>query len=197
MAVSEFSEAGHCMPNLELKLLYDLIELGTDLSKATFKTVEKGVRIDFQWQYYGSAFPKARSLTIIHADITKPSGYPNSLRNQILGGLDIFYMKGAFLAPKYYSQFLPQLASTMNPGGWLMTADTTSTMEVINPEHCLEKNYMKFSLCRSEETRIIEELMTPSSHPLASIDTLKSIRKGRAAGTDLNYWTILNLRQKI
>lgn len=191
----------HHMDELPLKLLFDLREMGVDLKKAVLTSIEDGVRIDFPWKFYGAAESRMRSLIFVTADITKPALYPVSLKRKLKEGIDIFYMKGAYFAPQAYPQFLPDIAKSINPGGWLMTTDKTLSMEITNPEQCLDKNKLSFVQKKSEEMGVLEELMNPPFNPLFPVPTLDYFlpdkRSHRNSGTDLTYWSILSLRQKI
>lgn len=199
--MSGYGDGQHHMDDLALKLLFDLQETGVDLDQVDLTSINGEVRIDFSWQYYGAPSARKRSVTFITADITKPDAYPDHLQSQLKAGIDIFYLKGAFFAPQSYPQFLPTLAKHMNAGGWLMTTDKTSFMETVNPEFCLKQNNLHFSLHKSEEIHLLEELISPSSSPFAVVQTLRMFppekRLQRSPGTDITYWAILNLRQKI
>jgi hypothetical protein len=124
------------MENLVLKLIFDLHGIGVNVAEVSIQEEESCIRIEFPWQYHGDAVSKKRSVTLISADITKPSRYPPSLRKKLSEGIDIFYMKGAFAVPFRYHEFLPQVAQSIRSGGWLMTTDKTMTMDLINPETC-------------------------------------------------------------
>lgn len=189
----------HYMNNLALKLLFNLRQLGVDLDGVVLTSLEEGIRIDFSWQYYGSHSTRQRSITFITADIANSDQYPKLLKRKLEEGLDIFYMKGAFFVPQLYSQFLPDIAKSIRPGGWIMTTDKTSMMESFNPEECLKQNKMEFKLSKSDETRILEEQNNPPYDPLCDIPVIQfnpTSRLGRTTGTDLSYWSFLNLRQK-
>lgn len=199
---SKYQGSGkHFMRDLALKLLFSLREMGVDLSRITLTPVEdgKGVRVDFPWQYHGAALPRKRSITYVTADITSPNTYPKLLQAKLKEGIDIFYMKAAFNAPKLYPQFLPQIAASINRGGWLMTADKTFTMEAVNPEPCLETNGLSFASVRNEEKDRLEKLILPPFDPLFEIVSLLRFpdqRHNRNPSSDLTYWTMLKLRQK-
>lgn len=200
-APSHFFRGKHSMHYLALKILFDLRETGVDLNKVILSSSQNGlnVRIDFPWQYHGAPSLRMRSLTFVTADITKPEEYPPFLKTNIEAGFDIFYMKAAFLAPLSYPQFLPALAKFIKPGGWLMTADKTSTMEMVNPEECLDQNGISCKLHRNAEMQLLEDLMNPAHDPFASVpflDSQKQYRFHRMTGSDLSYWAFLSLRQK-
>ncbi|HEY5236183.1 MAG TPA: hypothetical protein VIJ14_08400, partial [Rhabdochlamydiaceae bacterium] len=160
--------------------------------------LQGGVQFDFPWQYHGASVSKMRRVTFITADITTPDSYPALLKAKIEKGFDIFYMKGAFVAPAKYPQFLPYLAKSIQPGGWLMTADKTMLMELFNPEPCLEQRGLVFTLKGTEEARMCQDLMRPPFDPFAPIPVVENSpdRRMRTTGTDLSYWSILSLRQK-
>ncbi len=190
------SEGIHQMNDLGLKLLFDLREAGVDLDKVVLTLLQDGVRIDFPWQYHGTASMRNRSLTFVTADITKPDSYPALLKTKLQEGFDIFYMKAAYFVPQYYPHFLPQIAKSVKEGGWLMTVDKTLTMEIFSPEECLDG---KFELKKREETALLEELISPPFDPLSVIPVLTRFPNNRASrtpGGDLTYWSILSLRQK-
>lgn len=86
----------------------------------------------------------------------------------------------------------------MNPGGWLMTADKTFIMETIDPEPCLERHQLNFSLQKSNETILFEELLNPPFDPLGNIQSLEipPVRASRCPSSDSTYRTLLTLRQK-
>lgn len=195
-------EDGHNMKNLALKLLYDLKETGVDLNKVQLTSTEegRGVRIEFPWQYYGAKFTRARSITFVTGDITNPETYPERLKSKLKENFDIFYMKSAFMVPRFYPQFLPQIAKCIKKDGWLMTSDKTMTMETITPDRCLEQNRIEFSKQKSQESLVLEELMQPPFDPLCSIGQLDRVtseqRQSRSPGSDKTYWSTLSLRQK-
>lgn len=184
--------------NFELKLLFDLKELGVDLNRLSLTSIPHGVQLDFPWRYYNSAKIKRRCISIITADITNPSSYPKNLNQKIERHFDIFYMKGAFFAPRSYPQFLPYFAEHIRPGGWLMTTDKTWSMDTINPEECLQKN--SFNMLKDSIKDFIENLLVPPLNVLAKNQILTlyppARRVERNPGTDMTYWTLLNLRQK-
>ena len=189
------------MNQLAIKFLFGLMQLGVDLDSVAINEKDGLVSIDFQWQYYGSASLKKRTLTFITADITKPATYPPALMRIVTAGFDLFYMKGAFLAPKSYPEFLPFIANFVTPGGWLMTADKTFIMESFDPEPCLTKAGLSFVQAKAEETRICEELLEPPFDPLVTVPCLERFsgaerRSQRTPGSDLSYWAMLTLRQK-
>ncbi|WP_059359909.1 hypothetical protein [Parachlamydia acanthamoebae] len=200
--VSQYLGQGkHHMDKLAMKLFSDLTGLGVDVNEVALSSIEDGIRIDFPWQYHGATSPRSRSITFMTADITKPDLYPASLKRLLETGIDIFYMKAAFFAAQAYSQFLPHIAKSMNTGGWLMTADKTWMMETVDPEPCLKQNEFIFIPKKSEEIRILEELMHPPFDPFSPIQTLEinppKDRFQRGPGSDLTYWSILSLRQKV
>jgi hypothetical protein len=127
------------------------------------------------------------------ADITKPESYPLLLKKRLQGGIDIFYMKGACRVPELYPQFLPAIVTAVRPGGWLMTTDKTNLMESIDPG-------LPFSIVKTEENRLLEELILQPRGAFATVPVLdmypSAKRYLRSPGTDLTYWSILNLRQK-
>ena len=190
------------MNDLALKVLFDLEEMGVNLEKVVLTSLQDGtsVKLDFPWRYHGTSLLRKRSITFLNGDITKPDSYSMPLKSILADQIDIFYMKGAFLAPKYYPQFLPHIARCVNPNGWLMTADKTFTMEAISPEPCLKESQLTFATHKTDEVRMVEELMLHPVDPLATFATLRLLpperRAERSSGSDLTYWTILNLRQK-
>ncbi|MBX7067553.1 MAG: hypothetical protein K1X28_10025 [Parachlamydiales bacterium] len=185
------------MHDLPMKLFIDLNAIGVNLNEIKLTPLQNGaVRIDFPWQYFGSPAPKMRSLTFFTADITEPGTYPPLLRDALNAGIDAFFMKGAFFAPKEYPQFLPLIAKTIRDSGWLITADKTLLMDTFNPEICLEKDDQHFDRVSSEESILLEELMQPPFDPLLEVGSLSRPRISRTPGTDLSYWTMVNLRKK-
>lgn len=198
--ISQYQEGKMEMIDLPFKLFFDLREIGVDLNKVVLTPNPKGagIRIDFPWQYHGAAASRNRSLTLVTADITKPNEYPDLLKRKVEGGFDIFYMKAGFRVPQQYPEFLPHITKFMKEGGWLMTADKTFFMEAFNPETCLEQNNLLFLHQESEELRLFEENLRPPYHPTCTISLLDQIvRKNRSPGSDISYWSILSLRQKI
>lgn len=173
-----------------------------DLNKVLLTPTQNGsgVRIDFSWKYHGALEERKRSVTFLTADITMGDTYPDILKSKLEENFDIFYLKAAFFVPKFYPQFLPLIAKCIKKDGWLMTADKTMTMETIDPEEYLKQNEMVFSLKKSEENRILEEVMSASFDPLCSFPQLdifdSSQRRQRMPGSDLTYWSMLNLRQR-
>lgn len=196
------SKGSHLMNDLPLKLLFDLRETGVDLDKVLLTSTQNGlgIRIDFPWKYYGALEERMRSMTFVTADITNPDAYPDVLKSKLEDGFDIFYLKAAYFVPKLYHQFLPLIAKCIKKDGWLMTTDKTMIMEKVNPEECLQQKNVDFTLKKSEENRIIEGVMSPSFDPLGSFPQLELFdsnkRIQRTPGSDLTYWSILNLRQK-
>ncbi len=194
-----FNNGKQKMQDLAVKLLYDLRTLGVDLEKVVLRPIPDGtgVCIEFPWQYHGAASARNRRVTYLTGDITQPATYPAALKAKLKEGFDIFYLKAAFLAPRYYPQFLPLIAQSVRQEGWLMTTDKTFTMDEVNPEECLKQNGLPFVRQNSDETRVLEQLMIPSFDPLSNMHQLQnSIRWQRPTGSDLTYWTQLNLRQK-
>lgn len=191
----------HKMDDVALKLLFELRELGVDLDQVTLSSAEGGITIDFSWQYHGDVRCRKRSLTFVTADITRPDSYPSLLKAKLQEGIDIFYMKGACCVPELYPQFLPTIAQSMMPGGWLMTTDKTSNMESVDPEPSLKQHALIFSTVKTEEIRLLEDLSHLESDPFATVPVLqmfpeKHQRFLRTPGTDLSYWSFLTLRQK-
>jgi hypothetical protein len=198
--VSDTENGKHLMAAVELKLLYELRQIGVDLDQLVFNSSEKGIKIEFLWQYHGAVRCRKRSLTFITADITKPNSYPPILKKRLKDGIDIFYLKGACAVPELYSHFLPTIAQSISPGGWLMTTDMTVGMNIVDPEPSLKDNKFAFTRIKAEESRLLEPLMWPPLCPLSPIPSLDIFhgdnRFRRGVGTDITYWAILNLRQK-
>ncbi len=173
-------------------------EIGINLNTLKISSIEHGIQIDFEWQYYGAAYPRQRRLIFITADITNPQTYPSILQKQLKAGIDIFYMKGAYLAPLSYSQFLPYIAQSIHPGGWLMTTDKTTRMDSVNPEPFLEN---QFTLHSNEEIELCKAIVQYPVPPFGKLSLLEvypsTERAKRASNTGFTYWVILNLRQKI
>lgn len=196
-ATSLYCNGIHHLDNLALKLLFDLGEIGVPFNQIVLTSIEKGkgVRIDFPWRYHGEVETRKRSITYLTADITQPSAYPALLKEKLERGLDIFYMKGAFLAPQFYPQFLPEIAQSIKKDGWLMTTDKTLKMEVFDPEACLPPG--SFLRHQSDELKVLQEFLfvPPKAFPVMHMLEQCS-RKFRSRGVDLTYWSILNLRQK-
>lgn len=192
----------HFMKDLALKICADLFAMGANLKDAALSTVEGGVQFEFSWKYHGAESARKRRVIFLTADITKPQQYPPFLQKKIKEGFDVFYMKGAFFAPISYPQFLPSLASALNPGGWLMTTDKTMWMDTVDPTHCLQQNRLQFVLQNPETKRVLENVMASPFDPLFIVPSLErfplpELRPYRQVGSDLTYWAILNLRQKI
>lgn len=201
-ASSSYLEGKHEMEHLALKLLFDLRSIGVDLNKVILTSIQKGkgVCLEFPWQYHGSSSSRNRTLTYLTGDITKPETYPTHLKTKLAEGFDIFYMKAAFLAPRYYPDFLPHLAKAIKAEGWLMTVDKTFMMEEMDPGLCLKENGLTFVPHKSSEAKVIEAMMQPHFDGLGTIQQLINNRDNRYArmpGSDLTYWAILNLRKKI
>ena len=197
-AQSGFSNGKLFMTDLPMKLFLDLNSIGVDLTQIGLTKLGNGtLRMDFPWKYYGSPDAKMRSLTFIIADITNPDTYPPLLQGALREGIDGFFMKGAFFAPKQYPQFLPGIAKALKGSGWLMTADRSWLMDAIDPEECLRAANLNFSRVRTEESTCLTELMQPPFDPFGEIELLNRRRDLRNPGTDLFYWTILNLRKKM
>jgi hypothetical protein len=192
-AGSDYDKGKHTMSDVALKLLFELREIEVGLDRVTLTSIEGGVKIDFSWQYHGDARCRQRSVTFMTADITKPESYPLLLKKRLQGGIDIFYMKGACRVPELYPQFLPAIVTAVRPGGWLMTTDKTNLMESIDPG-------LPFSIVKTEENRLLEELILQPRGAFATVPVLdmypSAKRYLRSPGTDLTYWSILNLRQK-
>ena len=199
---SAMSTNTHVMHDLALKLLFDLRETGVDLNTLTLSRNqdETGVRIEFLWQYQGAPSPRKRSITFLTADITKPQTYTKILKTKLEEGFDIFYMKAAFLAPRAYPQFLPAIANSVKESGWLMTTDKTFDMDEFKPDECLDKSHLTFISQKNEEVSKLEEIIHVSVNPLGTIPVIQQIpienRVQRAVGSDITYWSRLNLRQK-
>lgn len=194
-SLSNHFEGVHTMENLAEKFLINLWALKAE--KVSFTSEEGCVQIDFSWQYKGAVSPKKRRVIFITADLTNPEKYPPLLQKKIEQGFDIFYMKGAFLVPNSYPQFLPYLAKFLNPKGWLMTTDQTVTMEKVDPTPCLTPDFI---VQESEEKKSFEKTLIHESDPFQELDLLKIYpphqRLLRNPGTDSSYWSILTLRQK-
>ncbi len=202
-SMSTFSTEGkHHMDNLAFKFLYDLHLMGVNLQEVTFTKLDHGLQIDFPWQYHGSRNIRNRRVTFLTADITDPERYPPALHEKITKGFDIFYMKAAVTAPKKYPKFLPYIAGNLNANGWLMTADKTFLMDPVNPDPVLRDSGVEFTTRTSEEIVKCQELMQPTFDPLSNPVSLerfpaKNARHYRSPGSDLTYWAILTLRQKV
>ncbi len=189
------------MPDVALKFLFELREIEANLDRVVLTSIEGGVKIDFSWQYHEDARGDARgddrcrqrSVMFVTADITKPESYPLLLKKRLQAGIDIFYMKGAWRVPELYPQFLPAIVTAVRPGGWLMTTDKTSLMVSVDPG-------LPFPIVRTEENRLLEELIQQSLGTFTTVPVLDMYppdqRYLRAPGSDLTYWSILNLRQK-
>jgi len=191
----------HVMESMPLKLLFDLHHLGVKLEDVVINSIEggKGIKIIFPWKYYGQTVTRKRTLTFLTGDITKPVTYPETLKHQIKGGFDIFYMKAAFFAPLHYPTFIPTIGTALKNGGWLMTSDKTFTMEHVNPTECLKENKVSFTNFKNKEIKILEQLLNPQFDPMVTIPQLIAYpdkRQQRMSGSDTTYWSILNLRQK-
>ena len=194
-AQSNFRDGQQYMSDLPAKLFLDLRSIGVDLTQIKLTPLKSGaVRMDFPWQYHGSAETKMRSLTFMTADITSPDTYPPELQEALSSGIDAFFMKGAFFAPRQYPQFLPVIAKALKDSGWLMTTDKTWSMETVNPEDCLGS--LTFDRVRAEEPTRLSEVLHPPFDPFLEIGLMKMDRIARNPGTDISYWTLLNLRRK-
>lgn len=191
----------HEMLDLATKFFIELKEIGVDLSTTHLTPIDNGVQVDFSWCYQGSDLPRARRITYVNADMTQPNLYPLHLKTTLLEGFDIYYMKGAFFVPQAYPQFLPQLAQSMRTGGWLMTVDKTCNMEEMSPETCLQQDGLVFEHHKGDAVQLFKELTIPPYDPLASVALIDfnpsfQQRPNRTPGTDISYWSLLNLRQK-
>lgn len=182
------------MPDLPLKLFYDLKSMGVNLDLIKLTSLKEGIQIEFPWKYEGAETIRQRTVTYITVDLTNPKAYPTFLKEKLKAGFDIFYMKAATLAPHSYPEFISEIFRALNPGGWLMTTDKSYSMELINPEPYLKE---PFSCVKNTEMTLMEGLMT-EYHALRDIDSLNLIpdRSRRSINKDLSYWTILNLRKK-
>ncbi len=196
---NEFTQGQHTMCAFEHKVFFDLRELGVDLNQATLDEKEGSVVVSFPWQYYGEAISRTREITFITADITKPDLYPPLLKGKLEAGIDIFFMKGSFLAPKSYDQFLPGIAKNINSGGYLMTSDKTFLMETVDPMPYLEAENLVFEEVKTAIIQTCEDLLEPPFSPLVSVPSLEIMRDNRicrTAGSGISYWVKLVLRQK-
>jgi hypothetical protein len=195
-------DGSHYMEKLPLKLFYDLQSVGVDLKQVRLKSNQdkSTLFIEFPWQYYGESSVRDRTITFIHADLTRPELYPPLLKTKIESGFDLFYMKASFLVPQSYPQFLPQLAKFINDGGWLMTVDKTFTMHEFNPEECLKQHHLVFEKRTTEEIKALEQAVDRPFDPFEMVPLLEmhrgERRANRSIGSDASYWSSLNLRQK-
>lgn len=195
-------DGSHEMKEIALKLMFELREIGVNLQDVTIEHLEqdKAIRIEFPWSYQEGQSPRRRYLTLLTADITSFESYPSLLKSKLESGIDVFYMKGSIQAPLKYPQFLPYLAQSIHPGGWLMTADKTFLMEAVDPQPCLISNELSFREQETEEITSLKELMQLSMNPLGNIQSLEfyppHLRHLRNPGSDLSYWSFLTLRQK-
>lgn len=196
-AQSILCEGQHHMNNLPLKLFFDLKSMGIDLSQIELSSLKDGtIQIDFPWKYFESDKPKMRSLRFVTADITNVEKYPDELMRAMKEGINAFYMKGAFLVPKYYKKFMPTIAKSLLPNGYLMTADKTIFMETFNPEDYLQAEGIWFNLIKNQERSLLQDLMQPPFSPFLEIPLLRHDRINRNPGTTLDYWANLNVRKK-
>jgi hypothetical protein len=192
---SYFTNGKHFMPDLPLKIMFELKEMGVDLSSVALKVKEGDVILSFDWSYKGASKERRRSITFTQCDITRPETYSKVLREKLEQKIDIFYLKGAFFAPRYYDRFLPDIARHVKAGGYLMTADKTMDMEAFNPEICLDGS---FKLQTTEEIGLLQALLEHPFDALASVPNLdmQPHRLNRGPGSDFTYWLQLNIRQK-
>jgi hypothetical protein len=194
---SVFCDGKAFMENLPNKLFTDLMLIGVDLQSVRLVKLKGGMtRIEFPWGYEKSSHPKMRSIVYLSADITKPEAYPSLLKEVLKQGIDAFFMKGAFFAPKKYPEFLPIIGKAIKDSGWLLTTDKTSLMERIDPESCLKDANLKFQFVEEDEPTLLANLMQPPFDPFLKVPLLGIQRICRTTGTDLSYWTRLNLRKK-
>jgi hypothetical protein len=191
------------LDKLEAKFFYNLKRAGVDLRKVVLLQKGNEIWVKFPWLYYGEALPRQRRVIFVTADITNPDEYPPFLKEKLQMGFDIFYMKAAYYAPLYYPQFLPHIAKSIRPGGWLMTTDKAVNMQEVPPEQCLQQNGLEFEFHTSQEKTLLEDILIPESskYPFYSdirLDTYpKDKRHERTPTTDLTYWSILNLRKRM
>jgi hypothetical protein len=200
-ASSSCDSAGrHKMPDLALKLFYNMRDLGVDLESVELSTVNGAICVEFPWAYNPDAPLRPRKFTFVTGDITHPELYPEVLRVFLREGIDLFYMKASFNVPMQYPKFLPYIGSVLREGGWLMTSDKTFTMENVDPTPCFEASEATFVRRSSDEVQRLIEVLEPPFDPLVSIPILEVFppnrRASRTPGSDLTYWAILNLRQK-
>ncbi len=193
---SELKGERHFMEELPAKLFIDLAAIGVDLDEVEITSEQGAIKITFPWEYAGSSTLKTRSLFYVTADITEPAAYPSILKNKLDAGIDAFFMKGAVLAPRQYPHFLPYIAKSLKTGGYLMTSDRTSRMETYDPEPCLKDNGFFFSQKKTEKIARFEELIAPPNNPLNPLFSSGVEREYRPPGSDVSYWTIVNIRQK-
>ena len=83
-----------------------------------------------------------------------------------------------------------------------MTTDKTNLMESVDPTPCLQQNQLQFVLQNPKTKSVLESVMSSPLDPLFIVPVLEKLpseqhRPYRLPGTDLTYWAILNLRQKI
>lgn len=195
---SSIRKQEYLMKDLPLKLFLDMESIGIDLDTLTLNSIENEIQLDFTWQYHGAPESRHRRLIFVTADITTPEAYPPVLQKELKEGIDIFYMKGAYLAPLFYEKFLPYIAQSIQPEGWLMTTDKTVTAELIKPEPYLEQH--PFKLQSNEEIELCKTALQQPWVPFDKVGMLEIFppkkRNERFPTLDLTYWSILNLRQK-
>jgi hypothetical protein len=74
-------------------------------------------------------------------------------------------------------------------------------MDSVNPETCLQSHDLHFATRRSEVKEMFEVSMEATFFPFDPVPMLSMFgpesRAFREVGTDLSYWSILHLRQKL
>lgn len=188
------------MENISLKVFFNLHFSKVNLYQIALKRIEGGIEMEFPWKCDEASPIKKRKITFLAADITKPNDYPSLLKNKLQEGFDIFYMKAPFFVPRYYPNFLPFIAKSINKNGWLMTVDKMVTMDEVSPDECLLQNDLKFKLIqKTEQIQALEKCLMRPSDPFgikAQKYDFQTTRINRLPGVDHTYWLFINLRQK-
>lgn len=200
-ASSQFCNGKQSMTRLAEKLFLDLHSIGVPLKDLRVERKNNTIEIVFDWSYEPAGPKKRRVLTLITADITDPAQYPAALKQTLQNQIDIFYMKAAFNAPAFYAKFLPNIASSLKAGGWLMTSDRTYAMQYCNPEVCLKEKGLEFVEQKNDAVSALASFLRPEFNlttTIAQIEWNPALERRwmRAVGSDERYWAILNLRQK-
>ncbi|MBN1353459.1 MAG: hypothetical protein JW994_02170, partial [Candidatus Omnitrophica bacterium] len=86
--------------------------------------VDGALNLRFRWSRSGRADDsRVYSITWIPADITKPSSYPDRLKDILAAGYDIYYQNAGFSIAMYYERFIHALVAGLRARGLLVTDD--------------------------------------------------------------------------
>jgi hypothetical protein len=95
-------------------IAYELHQLGVDLAQVRFRMNADGnIEMDFPWAYPNRK-PVMRRFTYIHADITRPKTYPESLKRLLVRGeLNFFYQKCAMSCIESAEYYIPSIIGSI------------------------------------------------------------------------------------